>query len=59
MRDRAGNIATVALSGINIDTTRPRIAVALTPAPTVGGWYTAPVTAHFTGTDAGPVRARG
>jgi len=48
--DLAGNVGTFTLTGINVDTRKPTIAVALSPAA-VGGYRTAPVTAHFTCAD--------
>jgi Glucodextranase, domain B len=51
--DLAGNIGSFTLAGIKIDRTRPRLTVSLQPAPTGSAWRNAPVTAHFTATDAG------
>lgn len=50
--DLAGNVGTTTLSGISIDLSKPRISVSLLPAQTGSGWRNAPVTAHFTCTDA-------
>ncbi len=51
--DLAGNAGSVQLTGIKIDTTKPRITVSLLPAQTGSGWRNAPVTAHFTCADSG------
>ena len=52
--DAAGNTADpVTVSGINIDTTKPVIAGAGTPAPNVAGWNNTDVTVSFTCTDQG------
>jgi len=48
--DLAGNVGTFTLSGINVDTRKPTIAVTLSPAAG-GGYRGAPVTAHFTCAD--------
>ena len=48
--DLAGNVGTFTLTGINVDTRKPTITVALSPGA-VGGYRTAPVTAHFTCAD--------
>ena len=50
--DLAGNVGTFKLTGINIDQRAPRITVTLTPPPSLRGFRTGPVTAHFTCTDA-------
>jgi RHS repeat-associated protein len=49
--DRAGNVGTGTLAGINIDRTLPSISVSLS-GPTANGVYTGPVTARFTCADA-------
>ncbi len=51
--DQAGNTATVTSESFSIDTTKPTIAVALSPAPNAAGWRNGPVTAHFTCSDTG------
>src|SRR5205814_5803599 len=51
--DIAGNVGRAAVSGINIDRTKPSIAVSLSPAPNPNGLYAVPVTAHFTCSDTG------
>src|SRR5205085_950601 len=45
--DLAGNVGTVKLAGINIDTRNPSIRITLSPAPSGPGYRNAPVTAHF------------
>jgi hypothetical protein len=51
--DLAGKIGTVRSTAIKIDQTAPSIEVTLSAAPNANGWYTSPVTAHFTCSDAG------
>src|SRR2546426_157525 len=51
--DLAGNVGTATLAGINIDQAQPVILVTLTPSPNANGWYSGPVTAHFTCVDPG------
>jgi hypothetical protein len=51
-RDKAGNLATAALSGVNIDQTAPLISGSRTPAPNANGWNNTNVTVSFTCTDA-------
>ncbi|HMD33484.1 MAG TPA: hypothetical protein VKH42_00885 [Vicinamibacterales bacterium] len=50
--DRAGNVGTITMSGVNVDRMPPTMSVALTPAANAAGWNTGPVTAHFTCGDA-------
>lgn len=50
--DAAGNTASSTVSGINIDLSAPTISGAATTAPNADGWYTGPVTVHFTCDDA-------
>ncbi|HZQ83294.1 MAG TPA: hypothetical protein VFA83_00575 [Acidimicrobiales bacterium] len=50
--DAAGNTATVAVSGINIDRTLPTISGAPDRAPNANGWYNAAVTVRWTCGDA-------
>lgn len=50
--DLAGNTsATVSRRGIKVDTTRPTLAVVVTPAPNSAGWNNGIVTAAWTCTD--------
>lgn len=49
--DAAGNIASITVSGINIDKTAPVITYTRTPA-NVNGWNSGDVTVTFAGTDA-------
>jgi chitobiase/beta-hexosaminidase-like protein/Big-like domain-containing protein len=51
--DVAGNVGSVSRVGINIDRQPPTITVVLTPGPDASGFYTGPVTAHFTCADSG------
>ncbi|MSU34410.1 MAG: hypothetical protein EXS36_04745 [Pedosphaera sp.] len=51
--DLARNVGSVQLTGIKIDTAKPKITVSLLPGQTGSGWRNAPVTAHFTCTDTG------
>ena len=50
--DIAGNSATATIAGINVDKTPPTITAAATTPPTALGFYTGPVTVHFTCSDA-------
>jgi hypothetical protein len=50
--DLAGNVGVVRLTGISIDQRQPLITVAFSPPADGSGTYVAPVTAHFTCTDA-------
>ncbi len=50
--DLAGNIATAAVEGIDIDLTAPSITSAIAPAANAAGWHNEDVTATFTATDA-------
>ena len=50
--DLAGNSASITSAAINIDTAAPAALVTLSPSPNPNGWYTGPVTAHFTCVDA-------
>ena len=50
--DRAGNLGTVTISGIQIDKTRPVATATATPAPNANGWNNTDVTVSFDGTDA-------
>jgi hypothetical protein len=49
--DAAGNTASTSVDGINIDETAPTITAAPTTAPNALGFYTGPVTVHFTCSD--------
>lgn len=49
--DLAGNVGTVSVTGINIDTRAPRGTVAFNPATSSAGYRIGPVTATFTCTD--------
>ena len=48
----AGDIGTLTVSGINIDTIAPIATAVASPPPNVNGWNNAPVTVSFVGTDA-------
>ncbi len=50
--DRAGNVGTGTVSGINMDNALPTISGALDRSPNSFGWYNAPVTASFQCADA-------
>jgi hypothetical protein len=50
-QDLAGNVGTSS-SMVQVDQTRPTISAAATSSPNSSGWYTAPVTVHFTCQDA-------
>jgi len=50
--DTAGNSATTTVSGINVDKTAPTLSGAPTTAPNADGWYSGPVTIHWTCADA-------
>lgn len=50
--DRAGNMATTAVTGINVDLTAPTIAASATPTPNAAGWNKSDVTVTFTCADA-------
>lgn len=50
--DASGGSASVTSDPFNIDRTAPTIAVALSPEPGPGGFYSGPVTARFTCSDA-------
>lgn len=45
--DRAGNVATTTVGGINIDKTAPTIVASPDRAPNANGWYNANVTVSF------------
>ena len=49
--DRAGNSASVSVSGVNIDLLPPIATAVVTPAANVASWHKAPVTISFVGTD--------
>ncbi len=51
--DKAGNTANVSVSGINIDRTKPAIALTSRPAANAKGWYKSAVTLVWACTDAG------
>ena len=51
--DLAGNVGTATLTGINIDRSAPTISASLSPSPNPQGWFTGPVTVHFTCADGG------
>lgn len=51
--DLAGNVGSAMVTGIDIDQIAPALSVALSPAPGSTGFYTGPVTAQFTCSDAG------
>lgn len=50
-RDRAMNITSKRVTGINIDTIAPTAYATVTPQPNAGGWHNAPATVSFSGTD--------
>ncbi|MDP9374542.1 MAG: PxKF domain-containing protein [Chloroflexota bacterium] len=50
--DAAGNSAEGAITGLNIDKTKPTLTGAATTAPNAAGWYTGDVTIRWTATDA-------
>jgi hypothetical protein len=50
--DNAGNTATAAIGGVNIDKTPPLLTAAISPAPNAAGWNTSDVTVTFSATDA-------
>jgi hypothetical protein len=50
--DKASNIASYTVSGINIDKTPPTISGAATTSPNAYGWYNADVIIHFEASDA-------
>ena len=50
--DKAGNVATATLTGLDVDKTPPGITGARHPAPNAHGWNNTAVTATFTCTDA-------
>ncbi len=50
--DRAGNSASAAVSGINIDLTPPIAAASVSPAANAANWHRTPVMVSFSGTDA-------
>jgi hypothetical protein len=49
--DHVGNTETATVGGINIDQTGPTVGGTPTTAPNANGWYTGPVTVHFTCSD--------
>jgi hypothetical protein len=49
--DTAGNSASTAVGGINIDKTKPTLSGKPTTAPARNGWYTGDVTVHWTAAD--------
>lgn len=49
--DNAGNVMTPITRSINVDPELPQIGYNVTPAPSVTGWYTAPVAVTFALTD--------
>jgi parallel beta-helix repeat protein len=51
-KDKAGNIATRSLSGINIDLTPPSIIGQSATLSNINGWYNSNVLIHFNGNDA-------
>jgi sugar lactone lactonase YvrE len=50
-RDRAMNITSQRVTGINIDTIAPTAYAMVSPLPNAGGWHNAPATVSFSGTD--------
>lgn len=50
--DRAGNTASVNVTGIKIDRTAPTVTATASPAANTHGWNNSAVTVSFTGTDA-------
>jgi hypothetical protein len=50
--DLAGNTTTTSVTGINVDETAPTLTGAPTTAPNANGWYSGPVTIHWTCSDA-------
>ncbi len=50
--DLAGNVATVAVSNINVDETPPQLSGTPTTPANGHGWYDAPVTVHWACSDA-------
>ena len=50
--DRAGNVETAAVTGINIDRTPPTTTTVQTPAPNTAGWNRGPVSVALAATDA-------
>jgi probable HAF family extracellular repeat protein len=50
--DVAGNSASVTVSGINVDGTKPILAGSATTNPSANGWYDGDVTIHWTCSDA-------
>jgi hypothetical protein len=47
--DAAGNTSAASnVLTVKIDTTRPTLSAAATTQPNASGWYSAPVTIHFT-----------
>jgi hypothetical protein len=49
--DLAGNVASLTVSAINIDTTPPTLNAVLVPPPPANGWNNTPVTVSFVATD--------
>jgi hypothetical protein len=49
--DRAGNIGSASVTGINLDTLAPHVTATASPAPNVNGWNNTNVTVSFSGTD--------
>jgi PKD domain len=50
--DLAGNSATASVTGINVDETAPTLTGTPTTSPNANGWYSGPVTIHWTCSDA-------
>ena len=51
--DKAGNVGSITLSGINIDQTPPQISVTRSPQPNAAGWNNSAVTITYSATDSG------
>ncbi len=49
--DKAGNLASVTVSGINIDKTPPSVIGAAATSPNANGWYNKNVAVHFSASD--------
>ena len=49
--DKAGNSASISKTGVNVDTTAPKLSGAATTAPNANGWYTGDVVIHWTCSD--------
>lgn len=56
VQDYAGNVGSDSVA-VKLDKTAPAITGAATTGPNAGGWYTGPVTVHFTCADQGSVQS--